>query len=104
MEMGQVGLGAFRLSGTKTRVAICRRRMRAAFSLSFFLVCFFACAVARADKVAVLPFRSTSGATSTQLDSVVDATRQAAQKLGHKLPTDSEMLTAKMAVEDGVAD
>src|SRR5687768_16239759 len=56
---------------------------------------------ARADKVAVLPFSSGGNATQADLDRARDATRAAAQKLGHKLPTESEMLTAQMAVKNG---
>lgn len=71
--------------------------------LAAFAVLFVATA-ALADKVAVLPFRSTSGAPTTTIDHAFDATRAAVQLLGHTLPTDSEMLSAKMAVQDGVAD
>jgi hypothetical protein len=59
---------------------------------------------ALADKVAVLPFLSTSAATSADLDASRSATRTAATALSHKLPTDAEMLTAQMSSKDGVAD
>src|SRR5215472_10875753 len=75
-------------------------RLAAAFALGLFGWS----AQAWADKVAVLPFLSVGNATSAQLDAAGVATRTAAVQLGHKLPTDAEMLTAKMATKDGVAD
>lgn len=58
-----------------------------------------------ADKVAVLPFSaSTSAATKADLERARVSTKEAAVQHGHKLPTDSEMLTAEMAVKDSVAD
>jgi hypothetical protein len=59
---------------------------------------------ALADKVAVLPFQSVGGATSVQLDGARAATGAAVVALAHKLPTDSEMLTAVMSAKDGVPD
>jgi hypothetical protein len=58
-----------------------------------------------ADKVAVLPFgTSTGGTTSAQLDEARASTRTAILQLRHTLPSDSEMVTAQMAVQDGIAD
>jgi hypothetical protein len=57
-----------------------------------------------ADKVAVLPLQSGSGVTSVELEAALKATRAAVTALNHRLPTDSEMLTAQMSVKDGVAD
>ncbi len=59
---------------------------------------------ALADKVAVLPFLSTSAATSVDLDTARNATRAAVSALSHKLPTDAELLTAQMSSKDGVVD
>lgn len=59
---------------------------------------------ALADKVAVLPFLSSSGATSTDLEAARVATRTATLSLSHTLPTEPEMLTAQMSSTDGVAD
>jgi hypothetical protein len=59
---------------------------------------------ALADKVAVLPFQSTSAATSVDLDTARSATRSAVTALSHKLPSDQEMLTAQMSSKDGVVD
>jgi hypothetical protein len=59
---------------------------------------------ALADKVAVLPFLNTSAATSADLDSARAATRTAVTSLSDTLPTDAEMLTARMSSKDGVAD
>ncbi|WP_394825310.1 hypothetical protein [Pendulispora albinea] len=65
-------------------------------------------AEALADKVAVLPFASASAgpgaATKAELDLARSATQSAVVKGGHTAPTPSEMLTAEMAVKDGVAD
>jgi hypothetical protein len=61
-------------------------------------------APALADKVAVLPFLSASGATSTEIDASRAATKDASVALGHKLPTDPELLTAQMSSKDGVVD
>jgi hypothetical protein len=59
---------------------------------------------ALADKVLVLPFQSIGNATSTDLDRARGATTAALTQLSHKLPTESEVLTAQVAVKDGVAD
>jgi hypothetical protein len=61
-------------------------------------------APALADKVLVLPFQSVGNATSTDLDQARGATTAAVTQLAHKLPTESEILTAQVAVKDGVAD
>jgi hypothetical protein len=58
-----------------------------------------------ADKVAVLPFSgATSAATKDNLENARAATKIAVTQRGHKLPTDSEMITAETAVRDGVPD
>ena len=61
-------------------------------------------APARADKVLVLPFQSAGAATSTDLSAAQAATTTATTQLAHKLPTASEIVTAQVAVKDGVAD
>ena len=69
------------------------------------LALFFSSAHALADKVAVLPFSAAnSSATKADLGAARTATQSAVVKVGHKEPTPSEMLTAEMAVKDGVAD
>ncbi len=57
-----------------------------------------------ADKVLVLPLQSVGSATSTQLDQVRAATRTAVVDLSHTIATDAEVVTAQVAVTDGVAD
>lgn len=59
---------------------------------------------ALADKVAVLPFLSTTGAPPAQLEDAKNATRAAVIQRSHTLPSDSEMTTAIMAVADGSPD
>jgi hypothetical protein len=59
---------------------------------------------ALADKVAVMPFLSTSAATSIDLDTARNATKAAVTSLTHKLPSDAELLTAQMSSKDGVVD
>ena len=59
---------------------------------------------ALADKVAVLPFQSTSAATSLDLEAARNATKAAVTALSHTLPSDAEMLTAQMSSKDGVVD
>jgi hypothetical protein len=77
-----------------------RRAVQAACVVAGLLLA----STALADKVAVLPFQSTSAATSQDLDTARDATRAAVIALAHTLPTESEMLTAQMSSKDGVAD
>ena len=84
--------------GGPRRGTILRLVFAAAFALLALLV---APGVARADRVAVLPFVSTGGATSINLDHVRATTRAAATQLKHELPTDSQMLTAEMASKGG---
>jgi hypothetical protein len=58
-----------------------------------------------ADKVCVLPFSgATSAATKANLDNARAATKIAVLERGHTLPTDSEMVTAEVAVRDGLPD
>jgi len=64
-----------------------------------------ATATAFADKVAVLPFTAASPASSrADLDVARAATRSAVVRVGHRLPSDSEMTTAEVSVKDGVPD
>lgn len=59
---------------------------------------------ASADKVAVLPFTAPTTLPKPELDQARTWTQQAVTARGHTAPTDSELLTAEMAVKDGVAD
>ena len=59
---------------------------------------------ALADKIAVLPFNSPKGLAKPELDEARKWTREAAQKRGHTFPNDQEMLSAEMAVKDGLPD
>lgn len=65
---------------------------------------------ARADKVAVLPFASAPSASADarvetpELERARGWTKAALLASGHVLPSDSEQLSAEMAVKDGVAD
>ena len=78
-----------------------RRSVAAAFGFALLAVA----PRALADKVAVLAFASAGGGTtSAQLDQARAATRGAVTQLHHTLPSASEMVTAEMAVKDGVAD
>lgn len=78
--------------------------VRAALALLVLVGSKFAFADTPPSKVAVLSFSSVGNATSARLDAARDATRSAVIQSGHRLPTDSEMLTAQMASKDGVAD
>ncbi len=81
--------------------ALFRRLVPALLSAAILVVA----PLARADKVAVLDFASGgSTTTSAQLGEAHRATRDAVLALRHTLPTEGEMLTAHMAVKDGVAD
>ncbi|WP_394845847.1 hypothetical protein LZC95_00090 [Pendulispora brunnea] len=83
------------------RTAACRPTLAAGAGLALFLTS----AQALADKVAVLPFSGTNSAASkADLDAARSATQNAVAKGGHTQPAPSEMLTAEMAVKDGVAD
>jgi hypothetical protein len=61
-------------------------------------------APALADKVLVLPFQGIGSAPSAELEQARVATTTAVTALSHKLPSQSEMTTAQVAVKDGVAD
>src|ERR1700722_10615390 len=61
-------------------------------------------APALADKVLVLPFQAVGKVTSEELSQAKAATTGAVTQLSHKLPSDSEIVTAQVAVKDGVAD
>jgi hypothetical protein len=80
-------------------------RYRSFLSASIACTSLVFSSAAWADKVAVLPFSgSSSVATHADLEVARAATKDAAVQRGHALPSDSEMLTAEMAVKDGVAD
>jgi hypothetical protein len=81
-----------------------RSRARRAVSASCFVTTLLLASAALADKVAVLPFVSAAAATSADLDAARAATRAAVTALSHTQPTESEMLTAQMSAQDGVAD
>jgi hypothetical protein len=57
-----------------------------------------------ADKVAVLPFTAPKGLSKPEIDHARAWTREAAITRGHIPPSDSEMLSAEMAVKDGTPD
>ena len=80
------------------------KSLTAALALLFFAAVLLFPALARADKVAVLPFTSVGQATSVDLAAAREATKAAALAKGHLLANDSEMLAAQMATKDGTAD
>ena len=86
-----------RTSRARSRFASITRIIRFALPLAALLFVSLVARAARADKVAVLPFTSIGNATSVDLDKARASTRDALVEMGHKLPTDSEMLTAEMA-------
>lgn len=57
-----------------------------------------------ADKVAVLPFTSPKGLPKPDVDQARAWTKKAVVTRGDALPSDSEMLSAEMAVKDGSPD
>jgi hypothetical protein len=59
---------------------------------------------ARADKVAVLPFAPSGSAPAAEVEAAREWARKAVTARGHTLPSDPEMLSAEMAIKDGVAD
>lgn len=59
---------------------------------------------ALADKVLVLPFQRVGNASRAEIEQAHAATSAAVSELSHKLPSESEMITAEVAVRDGVAD
>jgi cell division septation protein DedD len=61
-------------------------------------------APALADKVLVLPFQAVGSASKAELEQARLTTATAVTGLSHKLPTPSEIVTAQVAVRDGVAD
>lgn len=75
--------------------------VRAFLAALFALAALCATRPALADKIVVLPFVSAGNATAADLDAAREATREAARKLGHKLPGASEMVTAEMAAKAG---
>ncbi len=80
-------------------------RLRAAAAALTFALATSVSSSALADKVAVLAFgQASSAGTKEQVDAARAATRSAVTSSGHTLPSDAEMLTAEMAVKDGVPD
>jgi hypothetical protein len=77
--------------------------LRLAFSLLLSFILVLLAREARADKVTVLPFSSSSNATAAQLEEARSATKKAALSLKHRLPTDAEMTTAEMAIRGSTA-
>ncbi len=70
------------------------------------LVATVLCAVtpALADTIAVLPFVAAGSLSKPEIDRARAWTREALIQRGHVPPSDSSMLSAEMAVQDGVAD
>lgn len=73
-------------------------------SLLTVLLLLCAASPALADKVAVLPFTAPKGLSKPEVDLARKWTREAAIARGHVPPSDSEMLSAEMAVKDGTPD
>lgn len=78
--------------------------LRFILAICTFFVCVCAAGSAFADKVAVLPFTAPRGLAKPELDQARKWAREAAISRGHAPPTDSEMLSAEMAVKDGQPD
>jgi hypothetical protein len=71
-------------------------------ALAVAILC--AASPAFADQVAVLPFTAPKGLSKPEVDRARVWTREATIKKGHVPPNDSEMLSAEMAVKDGMPD
>lgn len=56
------------------------------------------------EKVAVLPFTGASGLTKAELDQARAWAREAAMSRGYVPPTEPELLSAEMAIKDGLPD
>ena len=83
------------------------RFLAALSQIAIVLLCLCAAAPAFADKVAVLPFTAAAqarGLPKLEIDQARKWAREAAISRGHIPPTDSEMLSAEMAVKDGQPD
>ena len=78
--------------------------MRFLFSLAAAAAIVFLSSTALADKVAVLPFRSTKNVPRAELERAREWTRQALASKGHTLPTPGELANAELAVKDGIPD
>ena len=81
--------------------------LRFFFALTLALAVLCAVSPAFADKVAVLPFTAASergGLAKPEVDQARTWTREGAIKKGHVPPSASEMLSAEMAVKDGMPD
>lgn len=61
-------------------------------------------ALAAGDKVAVLPLSSPNNVSRPELEQLRQATREAVQRTGHTFATPDELVSAEMAIHDGVAD
>jgi hypothetical protein len=57
-----------------------------------------------ADKVLVLPLQPLGNAASADVDQAHKSTIAAVSQLAHTLPSNSEVVTAQVAVKDGIAD
>ena len=71
-------------------------------ALGLALLC--SASTALADQVAVLPFTAPKGLSKPEIDQARAWTRAAMIKKGHTPPSDGEMLSAEMAVADGMPD
>jgi hypothetical protein len=65
---------------------------------------FLVASSALADKVAVLPFRSSNNASKVELEQARGWTNEALRRRGHTLPEPGEIANAELAVRDGMAD
>lgn len=77
-------------------------RFLVALGTALLLLC--AASPAFADRVAVLPFTAPKGLSKPEVDLARTWTRDAVVARGHVPPSDSEMLSAEMAVKDGAPD
>jgi len=78
--------------------------LRFFFALTAAVLVLCAASPAFADKVAVLPFTAPKGLSKPELDQARKWTREATIVRGHVPPSDSEMLSAERAVQDGMPD
>jgi hypothetical protein len=78
--------------------------VRSFVSLAVALFVLSVASPALADKVAVLSFTAPKGLSKPEVDQARAWTREAAIAQGHVPPSDSEMLSAEMAVKDGTPD
>lgn len=79
-------------------------RLRCFLSAACAAAVFFTTSAALADKVAVLPFRSTNNVSKAELEQARAWTREALRAKGHTVADANETANAELAVKDGVAD